>query len=151
VGGLIGYNAAGTITNSYATNAVTGGHGGSAGGLIGWSWSNQGEFATATLISSYSLGQVSADSQSSYIGGVIGYDGVEMGDTVNIQDYWNTDTSGITNPTQGAGYPANDPGLTGLTTAQLKSGLPAGFDKSIWAQKPGVNDGYPYLRALPPQ
>jgi hypothetical protein len=45
----------------------------------------------------------------------------------------------------------NDPGITGLTTAQFTSGLPAGFDKSIWREKANVNNGYPYLIDLPPQ
>jgi len=45
---------------------------------------------------------------------------------------------------------ADDPGITGLTDAQLKSGLPTGFDPSVWAQSPSINNGYPYLIANPP-
>jgi hypothetical protein len=44
----------------------------------------------------------------------------------------------------------DDPGITGLTDAQLKSGLPPGFDLTIWAQKSKVNNGYPYLINSPP-
>jgi hypothetical protein len=51
----------------------------------------------------------------------------------------------------GAGNIANDPGITGQTTAQLQAGLPAGFDPSIWAEDPGINNGLPYLIANPPQ
>ena len=42
------------------------------------------------------------------------------------------------------------PGITGLTTAQLQSGLPAGFDPSIWAESPNINGGLPYLITNPP-
>jgi hypothetical protein len=65
--------------------------------------------------------------------------------------YWDTTTSGITNPSQGAGTPANDPGITGLTTDQLQSGLPAGFDPSVWGESANINNGMPYLLANPPK
>ena len=45
-----------------------------------------------------------------------------------------------------AGYPSNDPGITGQITKQLQSGLPAGFDSGIWAEKKGFNNGRPYLK-----
>jgi hypothetical protein len=44
----------------------------------------------------------------------------------------------------------NDPGITGLSGAQLKSALPQGFDKRVWKQRTGENTGYPYLAANPP-
>jgi hypothetical protein len=66
-------------------------------------------------------------------------------------DYWDTTTSGITNLSQGAGYPSDDPGITGLTTSQLQAGLPTGFDPSIWAEDSGINNGLPYLIANLPQ
>ena len=65
--------------------------------------------------------------------------------------YWDTTTSGITNLGEGAGNIANDPGITGETTAQLQAGLPPGFDPSIWAEDPSINGGLPYLIANPPQ
>ena len=55
-----------------------------------------------------------------------------------------------TAPSQGAGNIKNDSGITGLTDAQLKSRLPAGFDPAIWGQRKKVNNGYPYLLANPP-
>jgi hypothetical protein len=64
--------------------------------------------------------------------------------------YWDLDTSGISDPSKGACYPVNDPGVTGLTDAQLKSGLPAGFDPQVWGQNAAINNGYPYLLANPP-
>jgi hypothetical protein len=65
--------------------------------------------------------------------------------------YWDFDTSGITDPSQGAGTPPNDPGITGLTSQELQSGLPAGFRAKIWAQNKSINNGFPYLVANPPQ
>jgi hypothetical protein len=38
-----------------------------------------------------------------------------------------------------------------LTSKQLKSGLPAGFDPTIWAEDPKINKGFPYLIANPPR
>jgi hypothetical protein len=64
--------------------------------------------------------------------------------------YWDLDTSGISDPGQGAGNKSNDPGITGLTDPQLKNALPAGFDPKIWGQEAAINNGYPYLLANPP-
>jgi hypothetical protein len=71
------------------------------------------------------------------VGGFIGLGGGTFSD-----DYWDIDTSGIQHGEGGGG---DIQGLTGLTDAQLKSGLPAGFDPKIWTQKAQINDGYPYL------
>jgi hypothetical protein len=84
----------------------------------------------------------------SIVGGLVGYDGSPPGSITN--SYWDTDTSGITNLGQGAGNIANDPGITGLTTAQFQSGLPAGFDPKVWAEKSNIDDGFPYLLANKP-
>jgi hypothetical protein len=83
-----------------------------------------------------------------YAGGFVGYDNGSSGDLSS--DYWDTTTTGITSSSQGAGNIANDPGITGLTTQQLQSGLPAGFDPKIWAEKANINDGLPYIIANPP-
>ncbi len=142
-GGLVGYNfgvssSPGTITNSYATGAATGGQNAGVGGLVGYS-------LDGTISDSYSTGAPSAGS-GSYVGGFIGDDS-----SANLTDtYWDTDTSGITNLSQGAGNISNAPGITGLSTAQLQSGLPPGFAKKIWKEKSGVNGGLPYLAANPP-
>ena len=167
-GGLVGYNY-NTIENSYATGIVTGGNEVSAGGLAG--------INLGSIISSYSTGAVEGKTDSyvggfvgnngvkatisfsysigtavggsgSFVGGLIGDDGAPAG---SLDDtYWDTDTSGITDPSQGAGNIANDPGITGLTTEQFQSGLPAGFDPNVWAEKANVIDGLPYLLANPP-
>jgi hypothetical protein len=139
-GGLVGYNASGTIANSYARGAVIGEYVQNvpnSGGLIGY-----GEGA---ITSSYSTGSVTGPG---WTGGFIGSDECACGDIAF--GYWDTDMSGITNLSQGAGNIANDPGITGLSTAQLQSGLPAGFDPIIWGQNPNINGGLPYLLANPP-
>ncbi len=138
-GGLVGINGDGAVTNSYATGSVTGGAGYGVGGLIGY---NEG-----TISSSYSTGHIHGTT-GSLVGGLIGYDGSLSGSL--DATYWDSDTSGITDPSQGAGNIANDPGITGLTTAQFQSGLPAGFDPTVWAEKSNIDEGFPYLLANPP-
>jgi hypothetical protein len=133
-GGLVGFNAS-SIVNCYATGPAKSKF--DAGGLIG---ANQGEVS-----SSYSTGSVSG----TYLtGGLLGVDTSSQGSLDNT--YWDTDSSGITDPSQGAGNIPNDPGITGLTTQQLQSGLPAGFDPKIWTQTKGINNGLPYLINNPP-
>jgi hypothetical protein len=97
-------------------------------------------------MASYSTGIVIAG-PSATVGGLIGRD---IADPGIANTYWNLDTSGVSDPHQGAGNVVDDPGITGLTDAQLKSGLPAGFDKHIWKQNPKINNGYPYLADNPP-
>ena len=136
IGGLIGKMEGGNVSNSYSSATVTGSEGASAGGLIG---AFAPGYSAPRLSASYSTGIVS---EGAFVGGLIGQDLVGSG----IADsYWDMDTSGISDPARGAGNVANDPGITGLTTQQLKSGLPAGFSPSIWKEKAKINNGYPYL------
>jgi len=142
-GGLVGYNygipsSPGTITNSWSSGAATGGTDTGVGGLVGYS-------LDGTISDSYSTGAPSAGS-GSYVGGFIGDDG----GAALTNNYWDTDMSGITNLSQGAGNISNASGITGLSTAQLQSGLPKGFSKKIWKEKAGVINGLPYLKANPP-
>lgn len=158
------------LTESYATGDVEGTHGGYLGGLVGLAYSG------TTITKSYALGSVSLPTYRGWVGGLMGWDGqatvsqvysigpVSGGAAAFVgglvgQDYtpgslssgdWDLDTSGISDPSKGAGSPPNDPGITGLTDAQLKSGLPAGFDPAVWGQSPAINNGYPYLLAVPP-
>ena len=135
-----------SVANSYATGKIaqtTGGRTASdVGGLIGLI--DYG--ADESVAASYSTGAPTAGANS-FVGGFVGYD---YGSGSLADCYWDTDTSGITNLSQGAGYPQNDPGITGQTTKQLQSGLPAGFDSSIWAEKTTINGGLPYLLDNPP-
>jgi hypothetical protein len=143
VGGLVG-GGDGAIISSYATGGVTVGTNSWAGGLAGLCGGDG-----CTMSFSYSTGAVAGGTGSS-VGGLIGYDASQAGSLTDA--YWDTDTSGITDPSQGAGNIANDPGITGLTTAQFQSGLPAGFDPKVWGEKANVNGGLPYLLAnVPPR
>jgi hypothetical protein len=116
--------------NSYATGAVTGGDSSYVGGFAG----------LAYVSDSYSTGKA-AGGTGSYVGGFAG----ELGNDASGA-YWDTTTSG-TNVGVGHG---NNAGVTGLTTTQFQSGLPAGFSKKIWHEDPNINGGLPYLRANPP-
>jgi hypothetical protein len=169
-GGLIGYASAMNISDSYATGAVTAGDRGYAGGLAGrpeftqiWDSYATGSVTVGTngfvgglfgykynaTWSSYSTGKVTGGGGSD-IGGVIGVDATESGYN-NSDLYWDLDTSGISDPGQGAGNVPNDNGITGLSDAELTAGLPGGFDPGTWGQSPGINGGYPYLLANPPR
>jgi len=139
-GGLVGENFGTVIRNCYSTSKVSGMRGEEeVGGLAG---ANSG-----TISDSYSSGPVTSKYEPD-LGGLIGFDFSSSGSLSDT--YWDTTTSGISNPSQGAGTPANDPGIRGLTTTQFQSGLPAGFSKAVWGEKTGIDGGLPYLLALPP-
>ncbi len=81
------------------------------------------------------------------MGDVGGLVGANSGGAIG-QSYWDTQTSG-----QGTGVGYNFPPVatgTGLTTAQLQSGLPSGFDPTVWSSQPGVNNGFPCLLGVTP-
>lgn len=171
-GGLVGVQASSNssiIQESYATGTVSGTHGGYLGGLVGIAYNG------TTITKSYALGSAAVPTYKGWVGGLIGSDNTATVSQVYCvgpvsggaaafvggligQDssgsfsssYWDLDTSGVSDPSKGAGSPPNDPGITGLTDAQLKSGLPAGFDPAVWGQNPAINNGYPYLLAVPP-
>jgi hypothetical protein len=174
VGGLIGGVGAGSSVNvTYATGTVTGGQsawaGGLAGGAEGQSQINN-SYATGSVSvgagkrhrglysyaggligatnspglfgNSYSTGAVSGGDVDSRVGGSIGGNG---GTATDI--FWDTTTSGTD---IGVGW-GSDQGVTGQTIQQLQSGLPAGFDPKIWGEKSNINNGLPYLLAIPPK
>ena len=142
-GGLVAVNGAlvstdkfgspvGSILDSYATGAASGGSGSIVAGLVAV---NDGVIKT-----SYSAGAVSGGS----VGGLVGRNNPSFqfadlaipsivdqgGSPVPLQpgagaitnSYWNTQTSGQ----------ASSAGGTGMNSQQLASGLPAGFDSTIW-------------------
>lgn len=143
VGGLVGTNSGSNILDSYATGAVAGGNNALVGGLVGSNSELPG--AIPSVSTSYSTGSVAGGSGAT-VGGLIGSD---VSDSQNTSSYWDMDTSGVSNPANGAGNVQNHPGITGLSDAQLKSGLPAGFDKTVWKQKAKLNSSYPYLTDNP--
>jgi hypothetical protein len=136
VGGLVGYNDGGALTNSYATGATQGKKESYVGGLAGI-------FQGGTIDACYSTGHVKGGFDS-LVGGFLGQ--VVSGPISS--SYWDTTTSKTKNA---AGNAKNVPGVTGKTTAQLQSGLPAGFDSTVWAESPSIDNGLPYLIANPPQ
>ena len=137
-GGFVeGANAA---TNSYSTGTVEGtGSQTTIGGFVGVGGID-GE--SQSISTSYSTGQLTGSVKKGGFAGVFGQTAVAS------NDYWDTETSGTGNA---AGNEHAVPGITGETTQQLKSGLPAGFDPTIWAQSKSINKGLPYLIANPPR
>jgi hypothetical protein len=148
-GGLVGCGD-GQITNSYATGAAISTTPRSVekayvkvGGLVG--------YMVGKISYSYSTGRVHAASvvqqggYGIYDGGLVGI--VQQNGSEALADaYWDTTTS---KNSEGSW---NDwSGIAGLTTKQLQSGLPNGFDPSVWAQNPDLNGGMPYLRSNPPK
>jgi filamentous hemagglutinin family protein len=71
VGGLVGENLGGTITQSYATGAVSGGGyvGGLAGASLNYTLSNPAGTAMATISNSYATGAIT---EGGYSGGLVG-------------------------------------------------------------------------------
>lgn len=141
LGGLVG-RSSGPIAYSYATGSVTpfkGTRRSRVGGLVGETEIN------GTILQSYSLGALK---RGYYLGGVIGYDGAapNSNDTV----YWDLDTSGVEDRSQGAGNVVHDPGIEGLSEAEFRSVTIGHFNQTIWVENPNINNGYPYLRSNPP-
>jgi hypothetical protein len=127
-GGLVAINySGGTIKQSYARGSVRHafGYGGS---LVGY---NEAFNLPVNISQSYGTGKVS------FSGGCCSSDGGFAGGNFTFgtapvtvtNSYWDTQSTG--QPFGGV------PGPTGLTTAQLRSGLPPGFD--------GPAATYPYL------
>lgn len=118
-GGLVGLNG-GAISDSYATGAVNYFRVSvEAGGLVGLN--------SGSITQSYATGPV-GNSGGFVLGGLVGG---ETAGSVTVS-YWDTQTTGRS--ISGGG--------TGLTTAQLQSGiLPAGFDPTIWLDVAGQFPG----------
>lgn len=142
-GGLVGGNEDGVISNSYSTGSAEGQDEAVVGGLIGVNDNS----TVPGFRNSYAAGSAGGSGPGLTAGGFIGIDN----DGTGVDAYWVMSQRTISDPSQGAGNVANDPGITGVKGRQFKSGLPAGFDPTVWAQAHGINKGYPYLLANPPQ
>ena len=141
-GGLVIGNS-GTIEQSYSRVKVSGQYDATLGGLVGGN--------VTAIVQSYSTGSVKDNRDGhgeGYKGGFVGEDESNGGISLS---YWDTSTSHIRRGGEGAGTPRRDPGITGLTTEQLQSGLPKGFDPNVWAEDPKINNGLPYLIDNPPE
>ncbi len=140
-GGLVGEGDTGTqVTQSYAIGAVSGKGrhvaGGELGGFAG--------INDAMISQAYATGTVSP-SDHFCPGGFAGR--TSNANNLYSAAYWDMTT---TQQQDGTCFDNVD-GITGLTDAQLKSTLPAGFDPNVWGQDPSINNGWPYLLANPPQ
>jgi len=135
-GGLIGESGGGNVANSYATGNVHCHHS-AVGGFVG-------EAQKGHYFFSYSTGRPSDAIPPYAVGGFAEL--FTAGSAHAKHSYWDTTTSKTDNGT-GDG---NVAGITGLSTLQLQSGLPNGFDPAIWAENPSINNGFPYLIANPP-
>jgi hypothetical protein len=159
VGGLVGvtsFKTLGDLIQDYATGNVTGGQ--FAGGLVGYfNGHAQNSYATGNVSGPATVGGFVGENDFHQLdhnyaighvqggGSTGGFAGCDMYPA--SFDYWDTDTAGVT---QGVGSCADSDQTIGLTTAQFQSGLPNGFDPAIWAEDPGINNGFPYLIANPP-
>ncbi|HEY3636617.1 MAG TPA: hypothetical protein VGK90_00600 [Rhizomicrobium sp.] len=141
VGGIISENSS-KIQDSYSTGAVSARKQSEIGGFVGAN-DNGGE--VGSIATSYSIGAVS-QGEHVKMGGFAGRTIAARHAKIQ-QSYWDTTTSGTSKATGKGG--AN--GITGLTTDQLQSALPKGFDPKVWAENPKINDGFPYLIDNPPQ
>jgi hypothetical protein len=197
-GGLVGWND-GTISNSYATGAVSsadeqaeiaglvsnnGGEISSSfatgnvssavaytdwSGFVGYNFYEQNGYI-GKVVNSYGTGSVVCDGTQSTAGGFAnlnsnviqqsystgyvegagsngGFVAAEEVPASMESDYWDITTS---KKKSGVGS-GSTVGLKGLKTRKLQSGLPAGFDPTIWAESPSINNGFPYLIANPPR
>jgi filamentous hemagglutinin family protein len=129
VGGLVGLNA-GSISDSYAMGSTTIGPNGTAGALVGRNDPDVVTSDVSTITRSYATGPIFAGT-GSYVGGLVGFDQTDAGAITS--SYWNTQTTGVSESSQGTGNLPNEPGVTGMTTTQLQSALPSGFSGSVWA------------------
>ena len=162
---MVGYNlAGGTISQSYATGNVTAGIE-EAGGLVGVNMGSIQNSQASGIVGTASAPLVWG------VGGLAGVNGGSISDSystrtgfgaprgaflgVNLatgtltDDYWDTTTSdlftGVKLDESSTDQAAN---VLPLTTSQLQSALPAGFDPSIWGLNASVNGGLPYLLSL---
>src|ERR1035437_6332835 len=119
VGGLVGSDSRGAITQAYATGAIFATDSGlEVGGLIG-------RIDTTTITQSYATGKITVTpvgNTSASIGGLVGdkFDGLGIGAVSS--SYWDTQTTGQ----------ASSPVGVGMITSQLTAALPAGFNGTVW-------------------
>ena len=145
LGGLVGQNNGGTITDSYAAGSVTD-EGNTTGGLVGW-------HRSGTVTNSYATGKVSGDDRAGSVhGGLIGSrSGTASG------SYWNRETAGRAFGIGGDDANKNNMvdgsetnSLPGRTTAELQNptgatGIYASWSADVWDF--GADYNYPALKA----
>ena len=138
-GGICGYsNAISDCYNTGSISASSRGENSYAGGISGVN------IKDGSISNCYNTGVVygsSPSSKVSYVGGLCGY---SQDGAVIRSSYWNIDSR----VEDGLGYGIGQ--ATALTSEQMKQQSSySGWDfTTVWGFKPGVNDGYPVLRAF---
>ena len=124
LGGLVGLNGYGTITNCYCTGSVTGSDGSRVlGGLVGFN-------AEGTITNCYCTGSVMGGYKSYKLGGLVGKN--DCGTITSC--FWDTQTSGM----------SSSEGGRAVTTAQMKTAATfSGWNDGSWIIDEGVD--YPRL------
>jgi len=131
VGGLVGSNYdGGVVTNCYATGAVTGS--GGVGGLVG---GNYGGVVT----NCYATGAVISEGGGS-VGGLVGYNDEYSGGKVRAS-FWDMQTSGQLTSAGGGIY-----SFTADMTLQATFAIMGWDFNSVWTIEEGCT--YPYLQTL---
>jgi filamentous hemagglutinin family protein len=156
VGGLVAVNGAlapsdkfgspgpvGSIKDAYATGAANGGAGSIVAGLVAV---NDGVIKTsysAGAVSGGTTGGLVAQNNPSFqfasltIPSIVDQGGspvpLQPGAGAVTNSFWNTETSGQ----------SSSAGGTGMTSRQLASGLPTGFDPAVWTILP--DPSFPYF------
>ena len=160
VGGVCGENKGGTVSNCYNTGAVS--EGNLVGGICGDN--SRGSDGISTVKNSYNTGSVNGNEG---VGGVCGLsDGSIITNCYNIGEVsGNSNVGGICGNNNGTvtncyynknvctagGINGEDVegSATGLTSDELCSGLPNGFDSSVWTAgsiDPSIDSKNPRLR-----
>jgi len=155
--GLLGMNS-GSLSESWASPTITAGNvattllaGGATGSIVDC-------YAVGSASGSYMLtgltNLIQGTLANSYVAGVLTDLGATFKGNVAVFNtgtvsnvYWDTTT---TNLGWGCDPRYSCPQAVGLSDAQLKSGLPTGFDPTIWGHDPAINNGLPYLLHNPP-
>ncbi|MDR2556039.1 MAG: hypothetical protein LBC64_11530 [Fibromonadaceae bacterium] len=156
VGGLVGLNYFGTISNTYFIGVVRGG--GYVGGLVGYNWGNiyagaisnsysigvvegysgvgglVGNIAGGSIKNSYSAVEVTTRGEG---GGLVGSD-IVSGDREITGSYYDKEKSGKSDTGKGVGK----------TTMEMKQQSTfVGWDfNGTWGINSKINNGYPYLQ-----
>ena len=115
LGGLVGLNY-GTISNCYSTGAVSGGNSGDLGGLTGY---NHG-----TVSNCYSTGTVTGGSGSQYLGGLVGYNDATISNCYSTGTVTGGNNSGGLGGLVGANY-------NGTVSNCYSTGNVSGGDNSV--------------------
>ena len=175
-GGLIGYDATGaSVDQSYATGNVGGGVAALLGGFVGYNdggaVSNSYALGNVSYVQSTGTFDTTGYSNIDFEGGFVGWNAssgsisnaYSVGDVIPTfalqggfagdndgtisHSYFDTQTSGfgIANGVGAVNFGGvtNGAGVTGKTTSQLQSALPSGFDSAVWSIQTGLS--FPYL------